>query len=240
MNALEQLSPLEDQIARALDAAALTIDPTPVGMRIADGSKRRAARWIAPVAAAVAVLTIIAAALIATHQRVSEREIDRAAAVTISAGIADVGGVRFPVPAGWTVAVVSRSRQQIRACVAMSPAAQCDGVTVTMALPTGEPLAQSDVVTCPDGTSNAVIQIENLPGTVGGRPGFHYFGSCSPHRLIAHQWVTLDLGLQILTPAGRYAAQGAEVAGGLDLHDWPRPIGPQLIQWTVGSASTHQ
>jgi len=228
------MSVLEERVRDALHAAAQYIEPqsAPLG---AQRSQKRT-RWAAPVAAAAAVLGVVAVSLIATSGHQRQRIIDQAAETTLSTGSADVGGVRFPVPDGWTVKVVVKTPSLIRACVAADPTVQCDGVTLTVALPQGPPLPSEDVVQCSGSTTNAFIQVENPDGTVGGRPGQHYYGSCGPHGPVAQQWVLLDLGLELRTPAGRYSAEGTQIASGLDLSRWPRPIGEQQIHWQMADS----
>jgi hypothetical protein len=180
------MSVLEERVRDALHAAAQYIEPQSAPLGAQPSQKRT--RWAAPVAAAAAVLGVVAVSLIATSGHKRQRIIDQAAETTLSTGSADVGGVRFPVPDGWTVKVVVKRSSLIRACVAADPTVQCDGVTLTVALPQGPPLPSEDVVQCSGSTTNAFIQVENPDGTVGGRPGQHYYGSCGPHGPVAQQW----------------------------------------------------
>ena len=46
---------------------------------------------------------------------------------------------------------------------------------------------------------------------------------------LVYVWVTQDMSLAISTPAGRWTAEGAAVATGLDLTGWPREPGSVLL-----------
>ncbi|WP_029137780.1 hypothetical protein [Nakamurella lactea] len=227
---------LEERIGAALRAAAGNIDPTPRPMpratdAVPTGHRRR---WVAPLAAAIAVIAVVAGVIALTAGRVSQREIDRAATVTESGAIADVGGVRFPIPDGWSVGVVGADARSVRVCIAADPTAGCNGVSLTIALPGGPALDVRPLGDCADDTPDYLIHADDGEA-LGGRGGVHYYQWCGKSGPVSHQWVLLDFGLQIITPAGKYEQQGRQIADGLDLSRWPRSPGEQQVHWTMGT-----
>lgn len=201
---------------------------------------RRRVRWPLPVAAAAAVIAtaVGVATLIADHQRAQAIR-TAAATVAIENGIADVGGVRFPVPAGWTVSA-RLQEDMVVACAAAAPTGNCDGVTISIAIPDGPPL--------PNAVENAVIdqncqpddgrfiKVDTTPA-LGERAAIHYWGSCFLGGYEAHLWLLLDRSLAVSTPAGEWADEGARIARGIDLRQWSRQPGPQLVQWAEASTA---
>lgn len=220
----------DDELDRTLDdllqfGAAVVV---PFAGRTRSHPQRR--RWIAPLAAAAAVAAVLAAVTLPGSDGPGSTEAARS--LSIRDGIADAGGVRFPVPPGWTVAVTAADDNSVTTCVAATPAADCEGVTVVMAVPDGPALPDSvtgNVMTgrCAGG-SGGYVQVD--PSIrLGGRNGVHYWGgSCSMDGPVAQAWITDDRALAITTPAGRWAAEGAAVAAGLDLATWARPAGTAL------------
>ncbi|WP_395727060.1 hypothetical protein [Nakamurella sp.] len=226
----------DDELDRALDDLLQlgTTAPPPIERSAGRRSRRR---WAAPLAAAAAVAAVLAAVSLSGAAGPGAAEAART--VSMRAGVADVGGVRFPVPLGWTVAVTAADGDAVTACVASAPTAECDGVTVVMAVPDGAalPTSVTDNVfgaVCANG-GGGYVQVE--PGTrLGGRAAAHYFGgSCTPDGPTAHAWVTDDRALAVTTPAGRWAAQGAAVANGLDLTHWPRAEAIPLVSRVMGT-----
>lgn len=195
-------------------------------------------RWLVPVAAAAAVTAVLAAAFL--PRSAGPGPADAARALSVQAGVADVGGVRFPVPDGWTVAVTAADDDAVTACVAAAPAAPCNGVEIVLAVPDGPALPDSvtDEVLgpgCTGGGGGFVLVDPSVP--LGGRAGVHYFGgSCTMDGPQAHVWVTQDMSLAITTPPGRWASEGAAIVAGLDLAGWPREPGPVLLYRTEANS----
>lgn len=223
----------EDELDRTLDDLLALSSAEPPASR-ATPARAGQWRWAAPILAAAAVIAVVAVSVLPQGRS----DAAAARALSIRAGFADVGGVRFPVPAGWTVAVTSADDDAVTACVAAAPAPTCDGVLIVMAVP-GAPALSSATTggvldpRCPAG--GGIVMVEPTI-TLGDRTGAHYFGgSCSIDGPQAHAWVTNDLSLAITTPNGRWADQGAAVAAGLDLSHWPRDPGPVLVYPTVAS-----
>ena len=235
----------EDDLDRALDdllqfgatappAAERSPTAPPPAERAAGGGRSRH-RWAAPLAAAAAVAAVLAAVSLSAGPGPAEA----ARSLSVRAGVADVGGVRFPVPPGWTVAVTAADDDAVTACVAAAPTAECDGVTIVMAVP-GGPLLPDSVTdnvfgaVCRSG-GGGYVQVEPEI-RLGGRAAAHYFGgSCTPDGPTAHAWVTDDRALAVTTPADRWAAQGAAVANGLDLSHWARPEAIPLVSRVMGT-----
>lgn len=222
----------DDELDRAL-ADLLELATDEPGDRPAVASSRR--RWLVPVAAAAAVTAVLAVAFLPRPAGPSEA--DAARALSVRAGVADVGGVRFPVPDGWSVAVTAADDDSVTACVAGTPAAPCDGVEVVMAVPDGPVLPHSttDGVLggrCTGGGGGIVMVDSDV--RLGGRAGIRYFGgSCSIDGPQANTWVTQDMSLAVSTPAGRWADEGAAVVAGLDLTNWPRQAGSAVLDATT-------
>ncbi|WP_353649152.1 hypothetical protein ABLG96_20470 [Nakamurella sp. A5-74] len=209
--------------------------PRPAGQGLPLLGRRR---WPVPLIAAAAVIATIVGvvAIVADRQRTAERR-TAAAAVSVSDGVADVGGVRFPVPAGWSVAAYPRD-DVVVACVAAAPSADCAGVTVTITVPGGPTLPNSfDFPVFGDNCApgdGKYVQVDTSVA-LGGRPAIHYWGYCTLDAPQAHLWMLLDRSLAITTPRGKWADQGALIAAGVDLRTWSRQPGPRLIEWAEAS-----
>lgn len=226
----------DDELDRALDDLLQlgTTAPPPIERSAGSRSRRR---WAAPLAAAAAVAAVLAAVSLSGAAGPGTAEAARS--VSMRAGVADVGGVRFPVPPEWSVAVTAADDDAVTACVAAAPTAECDGVTIVMAVP-GGPLLPDSVT---DNVFGAVCRsggggyIQGEPEIrLGGRAAVHYFGgSCTPDGPTAQAWVTNDRSLAVTTPADRWAAQGAAVANGLDLSHWARPEAIPLVSRVMGT-----
>lgn len=195
-------------------------------------------RWPVPlIAAAAAIATIVGVvAAVADRQRTEERR-TAAAVVSISDGVADVGGARFPVPAGWSLAAYPRD-DAVLACVAPAPSVDCAGVTVAITVPGGPTLPNSfDLPVFGDNCApgdGRYVQVDTSVA-LGGRPAIHYWGYCTLGAPQAHLWMLLDRSLAITTPPGKWADQGALIAAGVDLRTWSRQPGPRLIEWAEAS-----
>lgn len=238
---------LTDDIRQTLHAAADRIDvvPPPFGELGArpPAARHAAPRWVWPLAAAAAV---VAVALVVVALVVPAVDDDHAAAaatrLTISDGVADVGGVRFRVPAGWTVAVTSTTDDAVTACVASAPAADCDGVKFRISVPdragAGTPLTNSmEFEPQCVGTAPSMIRIDESLSSLSGRPAYHYWSYCGPAGPEKHLWQLTDMTLEITTPAGRWSAEGATVAAGLDLSMWPVNSGEVRVFVTEATSS---
>lgn len=225
---------LEERIGAALRSAAGNINPTPRSSPTQTVAPMRRRRWIVPMAAAVTVLAVVATSILLTSGRTTQRDMDRAATLTYSAGTADIGGVAFPVPSGWAVSVVEVGARQVRACVAEHPSSTCDGVSIDVALPDGPPLDIRLLGNCRKDVADYLIHADN-GSTLGGRDGAHYYQWCGKSGPVSHQWLLMDFGLQILTPAGKYERQGQQIANGLDLSQWPRSPGEPQIHSTMAT-----
>lgn len=255
--AAENVDPTEAEPGDAWSAGTGTPASTPAGIRPAGhvpadhvpnrsphpsrpasrpSRPHRRPRWVAPVAAVIGVLAVIATALIVSNSHLTQRDIDRAATLVYSADRADIGGVAFPIPDGWAVRVVESNSRQVRACVAESPASACDGVSIVIALPDGPPLDIRPLGNCADSDADYLIHADD-GDTLGGRAAAHYYQWCGQSGPVRHQWMLLDFGLEILTPAGKYEQQGRQIADGLDLSGWPRSPGEHQVHSTMGTAS---
>ena len=246
---------LTDRLHRALTAAAdqIPVD-APVNALVpapaASASTRRAPagrrtvtmRWLPPAAAVAAVAALLAAGVFFWHQ---QQKVVTATQVSVSGGVADVGGVRFPIPAGWQVAVANTDSTAVHVCVAADPTPDCDGVQLTIAvpgwfgrteiLPSTAPIFDS----CPGGTTvtHMIMTDDHNPIDVAGRPGNHYWGYCSDKpSAVSHLWQLDDLSLQIYSPPG-YATQISALVAGLDLSKWAHHQGPQAAFFTTGTTA---
>ncbi len=238
---------LIQRVQQALSAAADRIDIT-VPRQAAGVAKLRTAgqrrsgttRWLLPAAAAAAVAVVLAAGVLVLHYR------DTAAAatqVTVSGNVADVGGVRFPVPIGWRAGVTSSNATAVHICVAAQPAAPCDGVRVDIAVPGW--FGHTDILPqppffdqCVDGSSKDILTDDHNPIDVAGRAGIHEWGYCgSQPSAVSHLWQLDDGSLQIYSPPGRYAALIASMVAGLDLAQWAHHPGPQVNFFTSASSA---
>ncbi|WP_420120812.1 hypothetical protein [Nakamurella sp.] len=227
----------DDDLDRALDdLLQFGITASPEAGRSADRSRSRR-RWAAPLAAAAAVAAVLAA--VSLSGAAGSGAADTARVLSVRSGIADVGGARFPVPPGWTVAVTAADDDAVTACLAPAPAPACDGVQVVMATPGGPMLPDSVIdnvfgAVCPNGGGGYIRAEPEIQ--LGGRAAVHYFGgSCTLDGPTAHAWITNDRTLAVTTPTGRWAAEGAAVANGLDLTQWPRPEGIPLVSRVMGT-----
>lgn len=226
----------DDELDRTLDDLLRLGADAPAGRppRPAGAHRRR---WVAPVAAAAAVAGVLSVAILPWPG--GSRVADEARTLSVRAGVADVGGVRFPIPDGWSVAVIAADDDSVTACVAAVPAAPCDGVQVVMAVADGPVLPDSttDVVfgaRCTGGGGGYIMADPDIE--LGDRPGVHYIGGfCSIDGPQANVWITKQLSLAVSTPPGRWADQGAAVVAGLDLTRWPREPGPELLYPTVAT-----
>lgn len=227
---------LDDLLTMSIDSAHLSDRPgrrrESVGWEVTPLRRRR---WAAPAAAAAAVAAVLAGVLaVVGHQ---QRAVDlRAAAATVVTvdRTADIGGVRFPVPRGWAV-TTREAGDTVIACASATPAIPCDGVTLTIAIPGAAPISNTvdDPVLGQNCVGNGGFVRVDGDVTLGGRPAVHYWGgSCTPDGPEAHLWILLDRSLALTTPSGQWAEQGAAIAAGIDLKQWPHPTGPPLIQWT--------
>lgn len=231
---------LDDLLTTSTNPAHLGDRPEPRsesgGWEVTSPRKRR---WPAPAAAAAAVGAVLAGVLVVAghHQRAVEL---RAAAATVAIvdRTADIGGVRFPVPQGWTV-TAREDGDTVIVCVAVTPAIPCDGVTLNIAIPGAAPLPPT--VDAPVLGPNCVdaggfVRVDPHV-TLGVRPAVHYWGgSCSPDGPEAHLWILLDRSLALTTPPGLWADQGAAIAAGIDLNHWPHPTGPPQIHWAEATS----
>lgn len=231
----------DDELDRTLDdllrlGSAMPARPTTRPSRPAAWRRRR---WVAPVAAAAAVVGVLSVAVLPWPG--GSRVADEARTLAVRGDVADVGGVRFPIPDGWSVAVIAADDDAVTACVAAVPAAPCDGVQVVLAVPDGPVLPHSttDIVLggrCAGG-GGGTVQVDSGI-LIGGRSGTHYFGgSCTiDGRPWANAWITQDMSLAVLTPMGRWTDEGAALVAGLDLTRWPREAGPALLYATTVDA----
>ncbi len=240
------------QVQRALHAAAEQIDvetpteqlaPTAVLRRQTPGRRPHTQRWLLPAAAAAAVVILLATGVIIWHQN---QKVATATQVRTRNDIADVGGVQFPVPAGWKVAVTKSSSEAVHVCVAVNPTANCDGVQMDIAVPgwfgKTELLSSGTLPMfdqCPPGgtTGRTVMTDDHNPIDIAGRPGIHLWGSCGNSSMTSHVWQLNDLSLQIYSPPGRYAAEILAIVTGLDLTQWAHPQGPVAASVTSGSTA---
>jgi hypothetical protein len=238
---------LIQRVQQALSAAADRIDVTvpPPALRgakpqAAGRSRSMTARWLLPAAAASAVAAVLAAGVLAWHHH------DTAAAatqVTVSGNVADVGGVRFPVPIGWRTQVTSSHSTAVHVCVAAQPAAPCDGVELDIAVPGW--FGHTNILPqppffhqCSDGSGRYILTDDHNPIDVAGRAGVHEWAYCgSKPSAISHLWQLDDGSLQIYSPPGRYAAQIASMMAGLDLAQWAHHPGPQAYFFTSASSA---
>lgn len=240
------------QVQRALTAAADQIHVnTPVDIVVpAAGigqkpSARRtsAQRWLLPAVAAAVVVILLATGGFFWHQN---RKVATAAQVSISGNVADVGGIRFPVPRGWDVAVTKSDAKAVHVCVAINPTTDCDGIQMDIAvpgwfgkteiLPTGTlPM----FAPCPAGTvgEHIIMTDDHNPIQVAGRPGIHYWGYCGDSSAVSHQWELDDLSLLIYSPPGRYAVQISAMVAGLNLTQWAHHQGTKAAFATSGSTA---
>lgn len=198
--------------------------------------QRGSRRWVLPAVAAAAVLAVVAMAFIATKDRVSQRDMTLATTLVQDGNTADLGGIRFPVPHGWTAQITDNTPAYVRVCIAQSPSADCDGVTLTAALPGGPPLDHTEPLSCING--NPFLVMADRGDTLADRPAHHYYGWCGADGgPVAHQWILLDQGLDIRTPMGQYEDQAYQIADGLDLSHWIRSPGEQRIFSTMATQS---
>ncbi len=245
---------LTAQLHRALTAAADHIQiRTPINGSIPGAagtkptpSRRRpvTVRWLLPAVAAAAVAVLLAAGVFFWHQ---QQTVSTASQVNINGDVADVGGVRFPVPAGWQVAVTKSGDTAVHVCVAADPAPDCDGVQLDIAVPGWfgkTPLLSSGSLdffgSCPGGTgvNHTIMTDDHNPIDVAGRPGVHEWGYCSDNPTgVSHFWQLDDMSLQVYSPPGRYATQIGAIVAGLDLTQWAHPQGPQAAFFTSASSA---
>ncbi|MET3807853.1 hypothetical protein ABIB25_004880 [Nakamurella sp. UYEF19] len=197
-------------------------------------------RWLLPAAAAAAVAAVLAAGVLAWHHH--ETTIS-ATQVTVSGNVADVGGVRFPVPVGWQTKVTSSDSAAVHVCVATQPSAPCDGVQWDIAVPGWSGsiniLHQPPFFDqCSDGSSKNILTDDHNPIDVAGRAGVHEWAYCgSTPAAVSHLWQLDDGSLQVYSPPGRYVAEITSMVAGLDLTQWAHPAGPQVYFFTSASAA---
>ncbi len=199
-------------------------------------------RWVLPCAAA-AVVVGIAVGLTAfllprTH------DVAAAAELTVTGQIADVGGVRFPVSPGRTVAVTGSDSTAVTVCVAVRPAAHCAGTRLILAVPdrsgdtailnTPDPMLGA---LCPGRSNRMVMTDDHNPIDIAGRPGIHYWSRCSGSPATDHLWELDDLSLEIYAPPDQDSAQSARIIAGLDLTHWPHHRGPQAAFLLRGTSA---
>lgn len=240
------------QVERALNAAADQIHvntPVDVASVPAAGARRKpsgrrttAQRWLLP-AAAAAVVILLATGVFFWHQN---QKVATATQVSISGDVADVGGVRFPVPPGWDVAVTKSDAKTVHVCIAANPAADCDGVQMVIAVPgwsgNTEILPSGTLPIlgeCPAGTvgPHVIMTDDHNPIEVAGRPGVHYWGYCGNRSALSHLWELDDLSLLIYSQPGRFATQISAIVAGLNLTQWAHHQGPQAVFLTSGSTA---
>lgn len=232
---------LTDEVNRALTAAAarLEIQDRPAPAR--SSSRPRAesvpkarpsrpphrTRWWPAVAAAAVVAILLGAIafwLPRTHDTAS------AATLTRSGDVADLGGIRFLLPHGWSVAVTSSADNVVVACIAAQSSSPCRGVQLTVAVPDrrghSAPLRdESSFFTqkCSDGlgheTSKIIMIDDHPPISVAGRPGVHYWSHCGDSTVTEHLWQLDDLTFMVYAPA-EAAEQGIDIMAGMDLTHW--------------------
>ncbi len=240
------------QVQRALTAAADQIDvntrfddspSSDHSGRITSGRRTSVQRWLLPAAAAAAVVILLATGVFFWHQ---SQKVATATQVHISGNVADVGGIRFPVPPGWDVAVTTSDAKAVHVCAAIKPAADCDGVQMDIAVPgwfgNTEILPSGTLPMfdqCPAGTigGHIIMTDDHNPIEVAGRRGIHYWGYCGNSSAVSHLWELDDLSLLIYSPPGRYAAQISAIVTGLDLTQWAHHQGPQDAFFTSGSTA---
>ncbi len=241
------------QVQRAFVAAANQVHVnTPVGVvapaagggRKPSGRWASAQRWSLPAAAAAAVVMLLATGVFFWHQN---QKVATATQVSISGNVADVGGIRFPVPPGWDVAVTKSDANAVHVCVAITLTPECDGVQMDIAVPGwfGNTVVLSTGTLpmfdqCPAGVTGGhiVMTDDHNPIEVAGRPGNHYWGYCGNSSAVSHLWQLDDLSLLIYSPPGRYAAQISAIVAGLNLTQWAHHQGPQAAFFTSGSTAT--
>lgn len=240
------------QVQRAFIAAADQIHvniPVDVSVPAAGAgrkpSRRRTStqRWLLPAAAAAVVVVLLATGVFFWRQ---SQKVATATQVTISGDVADVGGIRFPVPSGWDVAVTKSDDKAVHVCVSINPAPDCDGVQMDIAVPglfgNTEILPSGTLPMfdpCPAGvTGDHIIMTDDRnPIEVAGRPGIHYWGYCGNRSAVSHLWQLNDLSLQIYSPPGQYAGQISAIVAGLNLTQWAHHQGPQAVFITRGSTA---
>ena len=201
-------------------------------------------RWLWPAVAAAAVVVL---AITATVVLPRTRDVATTSTVTVTGNIADIGGVRFPLPAGWTAAVTATTDQSVTACVAAQPTTACTGIELSIAIPNrrGDTNLLPSVspiqdYVCPDGhgglTSKLTMVDDQLPIAIAGRPGVHCWAHCDGSTTTDHLWQLNDLSLQIYA-APAAAQQGIKLIAGLDLASWSHHQGPQAAFFTRASTS---
>ena len=240
------------QVQRALTAAADQIQVnTPVdvsALTAGAGGKpsalrTSAQRWLLPAAAAAVVIALLAAGVFFWHQN---RKVATATQLAISGDVADIGGIRFPFPPGWDVAVTKSNAKAVHVCVSTNPAPDCDGIQMDIAVPGW--FGNTDILPsgtlpmfdqCPAGTvgDHIIMTDDHNPIEVAGRPGIHYWGYCGNSSAVSHLWQLDDLSLLIYSPPGRYAAQISAIVAGLNLTQWAHHQGPQAAFFTSGSTA---
>ena len=174
------------------------------------------------------------------------QKVATATQVSISQDVADIGGIRFPVPPGWDVAVTKSDAKAFHVCVSINPAPDCDGIQMDIAVPGW--FGNTDILPsgrlpmfdqCPAGVTGGhiIMTDDHNPIEVAGRPGIHYWGYCGNSSAVSHLWQLDDLSLLIYSPPGRYAAQISAIVAGLNLTQWAHHQGPQAAFFTSGSTA---
>lgn len=226
---------IENDLRAAFRAAAAGVRPEhrplPVGERRI-GSTRRpdARRWLIPTVAAAVVAAIGVPLLVfSLLAGPGAPDIAAASAVTVSGGRATVAGVSFPVPEGWAAKTVASDATSVTVCVAATPSARCDGVTLRIAVPDGggniTPVADPVTLACTDAGHPYPEIIDFAP--LGGRPAVHYAIGCAATGPRSGGWAVTDGSLSITTPPGIAVAQGESIAAGVDFSRYQHAYGPQ-------------
>lgn len=238
--------PLTDDIRQSLKAAGDRIDVTPPPFADLGTSRLTArpvrGRWVWPVTAAAAVVAVVAVVVAFVIPSVAEHRLAVAATtVTITGGIGDVGGVRFPLPQGWTVAVTDSSDGAVTACAAVTPSVECDGVEFRIAVPDREgsapPLDYSTTFEpqCVR-PSTTTIRLDDTYSALGGRAAHHYWSYCGSAGPEEHMWQLDDMTLEITTARGSWLFEGSAITAGLDLSSWPVSPGSQMVYVTSATS----
>jgi hypothetical protein len=240
---------IEDDLRAAFHAAVETIEPTRSLPRAADPARlpfpRR--RWLVP-AVAAAVVVAVAAPIVALGiaKATAGPDIAAASTVHVDGDRATVAGIDFPVPDGWRAAVVGHDATSVTVCVAASPAADCSGVTMRIAVPDtrGRITPVQDWLTihhpaCPNApasSSGLVAEILDF-AAIDGRPAVHEGISCGPSGPQEATWFVTDGSLAVNAPPGRSASTAAAIIAGVDFSGYRHAYGPTVMFFQEGTTS---
>ena len=258
---------IEDDLRVALRAAASTVDvqpaPLPAAAPLRAHRRRRVVReaplpphtrrWVIPAAAAAVVVAVgVPLAVLLIAKDTAGPDISAASVVHTDGARAMVAGIGFPVPDGWTVAVVGHDATSVTACVAPTPSADCTGVSLHIAVPdgSGDITPVPDALTARTGTCPPSTDAGDLAGTyamvvdfaaIGGRPAVHEDISCGPDGPQTASWYVTDGSLAVFAPPGAGSA-GAQVVSGIDFAKYAHDYGPQVMFFSpstgIGAASS--